>query len=237
MRERPISLVPRPALLLLALGLSLQIAWHLHRTPHDVHADNVPLPPSQAALALASFGEPIALSKVLMLYIQTFDDQAGISIPYVKLDFDHLQQWLTRILELDPRGQYPLFTASRLYAEVPDAAKQKQMLEFIHAQFLLDPERRWPWMMQAVVIARHRLHDLPLARKYAASLRLHATGASVPDFVQQIEAFILEDMGELQSAKIMLGALLQSGRITDPHELQFLQRRLTDIESKATKKQ
>jgi len=38
--------------------------------------------------------------------------------------------------------------------------------------------------------------------------------------------FILEDMGELESATVLLGGLLAGGEVTDPREIHFLTQRL-----------
>ena len=39
-------------------------------------------------------------------------------------------------------------------------------------------------------------------------------------------------MGELESAKVLLGGLLDSGQITDPHERWFLSQRLAELEAR-----
>ena len=132
----------------------------------------------------------------MTLYLQAFDNQPGISIPFAQLDYGTVQAWLKRILELDPRTQYPLLMAAQLYAQVPDEVKQRQMLEFVYQEFLVDPERRWPWLAHAAIMAKHRLHDLPLALKYANALAQHATAPSVPHWVAQMHIFLHEDMGE-----------------------------------------
>lgn len=236
MNERPISSVPISVLLLLGLGLSLQIAGHFSLPQQLAKAEDLPQPPSFSALKLASFGEPIALAKTLMLYLQAFDNPPGISIPFRNLDYGKVQGWLGRILELDPPGQYPLLAASRLYGEVQDETRQRQMLEFVHQRFLDDPNHRWPWLAHAAVIAKHRLKDLPLARKYAQAIRIHATSSEVPYWAKQMEIFILEDMDELEGAKILIGGLLQSGQITDSHEMHFLKEELNALEAKQKSK-
>jgi hypothetical protein len=105
------------------------------------------------------------------------------------------------------------------------------MLEFVHEQFLLDPNRRWPWLAHAALLAKHRLHDLPLARRYAAAIDRNVS-AEVPLWARQMEIFILEDMNELEAARIMLGGLLASGKITDPAEAAFLKQRLEALETR-----
>jgi len=229
MRERPIATVPRSALLTLSMGLLLQICWHNARPAISAEMTNLSPPPPLVVSRIGSFGESIALAKLLMLHLQSFDMQSGTALPLLDLDYVNVELWLRRILELDPRAQYPLLAASRLYAEIPNPAKQRQMLEFVYQQFMVDPNRRWPWLAHAAVIAKHRLKDLPLAQKYAQAIRLYATDSTVPHWATQMEVFILEDMDETESAKILLGGLLKSQQIKDPNELQFLTRHLLDM--------
>ncbi|MCC6713604.1 MAG: hypothetical protein IT496_00070, partial [Gammaproteobacteria bacterium] len=113
---------------------------------------------------------------------------------------------------------------------VSDPARQRLMLEFVREEFLKDPNRRWPWMAHAVFVARHRLHDLPLALRYADALAAHVTDPGVPPWVTQMNIFVRVDMGETEAAKVLLGGLLESGRITDPAEQRFLMRRLQELE-------
>jgi len=113
---------------------------------------------------------------------------------------------------------------------VPDETRQRQMLAFVEQRFYSDPARRWPWLSHAAIVAKHRLHDLPLALRYAEAVARHTRGEDVPHWAQQMPIFILEEMGEAQSARIMLGALLAGGSITDPHEMHFLTERLDVLE-------
>lgn len=224
--ERPIRDVPPLMLLLLATLLVLQVAWQATRPPRVATAADLPSPPPPEKLMLLSLGDHVALSRALMLWLQSFDNQPGISIPYRALDYRKLTLWLEDILVLDSKGQYPLFAASHLYSEVADESRQRQMLEFVHLKFLEDSDRRWPALAQAVYVAKHRLRDLPLALSYARALTEQATAGKVPFRAGELQAWVLEDMGELEDARILLGGLRASGALTDPHELQFLQQRL-----------
>src|SRR5205814_6476284 len=106
------------------------------------------------------------------------------------------------------------------------------VLDFIYREFLVDPERRWPWLAHAALLAKHRLKDLPLARRYAAALDRHTQAADLPLWARQMELFILEDMNELEAARIMLGGLLESGAICDPAEARVLQQRHEELEQR-----
>lgn len=232
MTQKPFTTVPIYIYAFVLMGLVVQILVHGKTLPLTVTAKNLPSPPSYELVNHLSFGEPVIVAKWLMLYIQAFDNQPGISIPFRSLDYVALIKWLDLILALDPNGQYPLLAASRLYAEVPNESKQRLMLQFIYQKFLEDPNKRWQWLAHATLIARHRLNDIQLARMYAKTLREKITVDDVPHWVTQMEALLAEDMNELETAKILIGGLLASGKITDPREFHFLQQRLEALEVK-----
>jgi hypothetical protein len=50
-----------------------------------------------------------------------------------------------------------------------------------------------------------------------------------------MKIIVLEDMGEVEAAKILVGGLIASGEITDPYELNFLQSKIRTLEKKMTK--
>ena len=222
--ERRLSAVPGFVLALLAATLAAQIAWQASRPPPQAHAEDLSAPAPQAVLKIASLGEPIALAQWLTLYLQAFDNQPGISIPFKNLDYRRVIRWLDAILDLDPDTQYPLLMASQLYGQVPVESKERLMFEFVHRRFLEDPNRRWRWLAHCAILAKHRLKDPALALGYAEDITEYARAAS--GWARQMRIFILEDMGELESATVLLGGLLASGEIVDPKEIHFLNEEL-----------
>lgn len=232
MRARPIRQVPVWIIVLLGCALAAQVFVAQRRPPPRAGAADLPQPASLATLRLASFGEPAAAGKLLMLWLQAFDFQSGSKVPYRNLDYARLEEWLARILALDPLGQYPLMSASRIYAEVQDASKQRRMLDLIYREYLLDPNRRWPWLAHAAIIAKHQLKDLPLARHYAVTLQRNTTAADAPLWVKSMELFVLEDMNELEAAQVLIGGLLAGGQIKDERERALLERRLDQLQER-----
>jgi hypothetical protein len=225
--ERPIAAVPLFVWAALVVALVVQMAWQTARLGAAPAAIELPPPPRPETLRLASFGETEAAARLSMLYLQGFDLR--------ELDYGRLLGWLDAILELAPRSQYPLFSAARIYAEHPDAVRSRMALDFVYREFMRDPDRRWPWLAHAALLAKHRLRDLPLARRYAQAIERYTTAPEVPLWAKQMEVFILEDLNELEAAKIMLGGLLASGTIRDPSELRFLRQRLAELEARVSR--
>ena len=88
------------------------------------------------------------------------------------------------------------------------------MFDFVHTQFLRDPNHRWRWLANVTLACKHRLKDLPLALQYAREIAQLAPDA--PPWARQLHIILLEEMGEVESAKIVIGGLLDGGRIKDP---------------------
>jgi hypothetical protein len=224
---RPIATVPWMVRLILTLALVAQIAWQGAAPKPVAAASELSRPLELSLCRVISFGEPIAFAELLVLYLQAFDNQPGISVPFRELDYGAVEAWLQTALALDPASQYPLLMAANLYAQVPDEGKQRRMLAFVHREFLRDPERRWRWLAHAAIIAKHRLKDMPLALSYAEDITRHASSAQT--WAKQMRIFILEEMGEVDSAAILLGGLLAGGEVTDSAEIHFLSERLATL--------
>lgn len=227
--ERALAAVPPAVGALLALALTLQLFWHGLQPPPVARAAALPPAPDAAVLRAASFGEPVAAAQILLLYLQAYDNQPGVSIPFRDLDYGRVIAWLSAALQLDTHSGYPLMMASQLYGQVPDAGKQRAMCEFVQARFLDAPNARWRWLAHCAIMAKHRLKDPALALRYAAAITRHAGAAS--GWARQMQVFILEDMGETDSARVLLGGLLANGEVTDASELHFLTERLQALEN------
>ncbi len=188
-------------------------------------------PPPPALLQTVFGGDALLAARLTMLWLQNIDVQTGQFLSYKQLDYSVLIQWLTTILSLDPQSEYPLLAASHLYVNISDSQKQRQMLDFVYQAFLQSPTTRWRWLAQAALLAKHRLKDLPLALKYATAIAQHATPA-MPAWAKEMQIFILEDMGELEQARLIIGGIFASKQLTDPNEIHFLEKKLESLEKK-----
>ena len=235
-KDRPVSDVPVSIKILLILALALQLFWHSLQDPVVAKAEDLAAPFSTRTYVMSSLGEPIAASKFLNLWLQAFDNQPGASISFHQLDYPRLTQWLDTSLELDPEGHYPMLVAARVYGSVKNEKKQRIMMDYIFYKFNEDPNKYWRWLAHVIITAKHELKDLDLALKYAHALAEKATGENVPYWARDMKIIVLEDMGQVEAAKILVGALIDSNEITDPYELKFLAQKIAVLEEKTLKK-
>ncbi len=235
-KERPVNDVPASVKILLLLALLLQLFWHSVQAPVVARAEDLAPPLATRTYVMGSFGEPIAVSKFLNLWLQAFDNQPGASISFHQLNYPRLTKWLDTILELDPEGHYPMLVAARVYGSIHDPEKQRIMTEYIFYKFNENPNKYWRWLAHAIITAKHEIKDNELALKYANALAEKATGKNVPYWAKDMKIIVLEDMGEVEAAKILVGALIDSGEITDPYEINFLTHKIATLEEKMLKK-
>ncbi len=228
-QERPVSCVPKKIIIAFVIFLGLQIVHHGFLVGSDINVEELPPPLEKNFLSLFALSDSIVTSKLTMLWLQAFDNQPGISIPFAKLNYNRVIDWLRLIQSLDEKSGYPLLSASRLYSKVPEEKKKRLMLDYVKDEYLKDPDLRWRWMTHCVYVAKHELKDLDMALAYARIIRENTSSGVAPSWVRQMEIFILEDMDEIESAKVLLGGLLESGEIRDQHEFNFLSQRLQEL--------
>ena len=227
--ERPVASVPVVISLVLAFSICVQVLWSLQKDATNVEEKILPEPPRQRILLLLGLNDPLVISRIAMLWLQAFDNQAGISVPFKNLDYTTITQWLDLCLQLDPKSQYPLLASSRLYTLVNDEEKVREMINFTYEKFLEDPVGRWKWIAHSIYIAKHRLNDLETALLFARALRLNTLEGEAPYWARHMEVYITEDLGDIEATKILIGGLLESGTVTDPNEIKFLTNRLKQI--------
>jgi hypothetical protein len=129
-RDRPLSAVPTALWCVLLTSILLQAMFHeSSRGSMRATAQPLPHPPDVEWLRLVTLGDGVAASRLLMLWLQSFDNQPGISLPLASLDYDRVIGWLSLALDLDPDSTYPMLAATRIYAQVSDQDKARAIPE------------------------------------------------------------------------------------------------------------
>ncbi len=218
-------------LLLLAM-LAMQASFsHSHDRRWFV-TTSIGTPPNTTLLNILTFGEQRLAAYGMMLYLQSFDAQAGQAIKIRSLDQNASQNWFEAAMRIAPQQAYPLFLAARIYAESAPPQVRADMLEMVYRHFFAAPNERWPWLAHAAYIARHEMQDPALAARFARAIREYATAESVPRWARDLEIFILASTDQLEAAHLLLGALIDSGQLTDQRELHAMTERLTQLKTR-----
>lgn len=227
-RSRPVGL------LLGLLAAQAAFAWIV---PRHWQAESSPgdAPPAAVARVLA-LGESRAAAYAMTLYVQGFDIQAGQPLAIRSLASAAIRSWLERAMELDPDSGYPLLLASRIYAEASHPDDARAMLRLVMRRFEASPATRWPWQVHGLYVARHVMNDRSLAAELARSLREHGNDPAIPVWARQAEILLVADIDGAEAARALLGALVQSGAVTDRAELAFLMSKLDALDARIARR-
>ena len=234
---QPLRTVPWWLWLLLFAALAGQVGFARYvLPPPEAKAEALPAAPSANALRLSAFGDPPALARVVMLNLQGYDNQRGVSVPFRELDYDLIGEWLDSIVAMDERAEYPHFSASKVYGVVTEPTRRRKMLKWVTRQFLRCPDARWEWMAFSTNLAYYELEDKQLALQMAEMLRTKTTPGKVPSWTRQLEVWFREKDDQYETAVEMMSQQLLNGEITEPHEFRFTFERLKGMLEEMRKK-
>jgi hypothetical protein len=213
------------------LGLVLAaIAAHaaLAVAQRGVQADwpGVPSPPPAKLAALLTLGDEQLFYRAAAFGLQNLGDGGVRTTPLAAYDYRRLELWLCLLDRLDPQARYVPTLAGWYFGQTSEPADLRRIVAYLSAIGARDPARNWPWLAQAVHLARHRLHDLPLALGIARELAGLA-GTAAPLWVRQMPAFALAEVREREAAGDLLEAILASDPNLPDDERAFM-RRLID---------
>lgn len=195
---------------------------------------SLPNAPSLTAMNFMAASDSSFTYRVLMFWLQQFDVQAGQYISYRDIDYKNLTLWLDAINQLEPSSQYAMLLATRVYSRVADNERKKLMLDYIYREFKKDPDKNWRWLAEATITAQHKLKDLQLALTYATALAEHES-KEIPRWAKDIRLIVLENLGEIEQVKLLVGGLIANKTVTDPNEIRFLEVLMGRIEEKEQK--
>lgn len=215
------------AWLLLCLCLLANVLYQRQNPPARFDVVDLGAPPPAGIVRLAALGENVFAGYLVMIFLQNVDVPVGRATPLADLDRSALIRWFDLTTGLDSDSGAPLLLATRHYAETGTPAQRRMMLDWVYRRFEERPNQRWPWLVHAVFVARHVLHDNTLAEFYAAALRTQVSDPTVPTWVRQMDLLLHADLGETEDARVILGGLIAAGQIRSPAELKFLESRLS----------
>jgi len=216
--------------------LSMQLMHH-HFFKTGVSETYRPLsqPVSSDFYRISSLGSDKLASYLWLLKIQLHDNQKGRHLNYSRIDYEKLSRWLLTMYELNPQSDYPAFLATRVYSQVKDQAKIRQMIAVTEELFKRNPLQHWRRLTEASLLAKHQLKDLNLALKLANKIATLPTSVKLPFWARDMKLILMDELNQYESAILLISTLLQGNEIKDPDERRFLQQRLLKIQQSLLK--
>ncbi len=195
-----------PALILAALA---QFALSHEIRGLQPSADVIPPAPSADAVKARAFGDDQFLYRQLAHDLQNFGDTGGRVTTMRDYDPDRVLAWLGVLDGLDSDAAYHLFLTVRYFAQTPDPAALRRLIEYVKDRVAQNPERHAIWAADAIYIAQARLRDLGLAMEIGAVLD-RGNPSNVPLIVRQLPAYLYERGGRFAEAGASMARIRQS---------------------------
>ncbi len=231
--ERPFRQLPVPLLGFFLVAICSQILFHYHGKAGRESGYQALTSPLQASTYRGiAMGSGRLLSRLLAIRLQLHDNQMGRHFNYDRIDYELLVEWLQRISEVDPRSEYPMMLAARIYSQTRDEGRMRLVLEFIERGFDQAPQLHWRRLTEASLLAKHGLGDLNLALRLAEKLARQPAAIEMPPWARDMRFLLLADMNEFESAIAIIEAMLQTDAVKDPDEKRFLQEKLLAFQQK-----
>jgi hypothetical protein len=219
----PAARARRRALILLAAALLLHAALALHHRERRAEWAGVPPPPPLPIAPALALGDPQLFYRAATFGLQNMGDGGGRVTPLADYNYARLGAWLELLDRLDPAARYAPTLAAYYFGQTPDPEGVRRIVAYLGRVGARDPARNWRWLTHAAYLARHRLHDLPLALAVARHLAGLPEG-EVPLWVRQMPAFVLAEVGEREAARDLMATILATDANLSPDEAALIER-------------
>lgn len=200
MRNAPLLTM---TLVLLVLGQST-LSWSIR----DVRPTLGILPdlPQERAVDALAFGDSQFLFRYLALTLQNAGDNGGRVTPLKNYDYEKVVDWLDLLDHLDVHSHWVIAMANGYFGQTQNTADVRPIVQYMQRHVARDPEVKWPWLVNAVYLSRHRLRNDWLALDAARQLASYDYATmNIPSL--QMSALILDDLSQYGSAKAEMLAL------------------------------
>ncbi|MFM9889131.1 MAG: hypothetical protein ACKVOE_00600 [Rickettsiales bacterium] len=209
----------RAAIGVFALFLGLQGLFWNHSRDVMPQMGIVADVPGERTVRALSFGDEEAFFRLLSLNIQTFGDTFGRFTALYKYDFNKLYHWFHLLTRLDDQSNYLPAMASYYFSQTQNPADVRYVVDFLDEYTDGRGREKWWWVVQAIYLAQHKMHDLD--RALALSQRLVGQ-RDIPIWAQQMPAFIHEERGEFGDALGIIEDIVKHPETYSKGELNFM---------------
>lgn len=215
------------AALLLVLGANF-LFW---LGTSDIYAkwDGVPPVPTPRGALMMTLSDAQFSYRFGAITLQGLGDYGGQVTPLKDYDYGRLEKWFWLLHELDPASNHVPMLAAYYFGAARDPEDAAVVVRYLATIGQNPAGNKWRWLVHAIFMARHRLHDLQLALDLAYKLsKMEPVGDTLPQWAYHMPAFVLEEKGDQEAARKIVEDLLTSSRRFHPNEVNFMKDYLVD---------
>lgn len=155
--------------------------------------------PQKTAVSALAFGDEQFLYRYLALNLQNAGDNGGRVTPLKNYDYEKVAAWLRLLDTLDLDTHWTIAMANGYFGQTQNTDDVRFIVRYMQGHVAQQPEQKWPWLVNAVFLSRHRLKNdwfaLDAARQLATYDYADMNAASL-----QMPALVLDDLGQFQKS-------------------------------------
>lgn len=191
--------------------------------------EGVPPVPTRECALMMTLGDSQFSYRFGAITLQNLGDGGGQTIPLKDYNFEKLGKWFWLLNYLDPASDHVPMLAAYYFGAVRTPKDVAVLVDYLGQIGQSPYGSKWRWLVQAIFLARHRLHDLHQALDLAYKLsRMEPVGDTLPEWARQMPAFVLKEQGDKQAARKIVEDLLASSQHFHPNEVNFMKGYLVD---------
>lgn len=181
-------------------------------------------PPTPTLALATSLGDSGLAYRMAALRLQIGGEWGGRVTPMTDYDYNRVAAWLTLLDRLDSASGYAPALATYLYGQTRRPDQLAVILTYLKQRAESAPARDWPWLVQAVYLARSRLTDRTVGQTLALDL---AKLPGAPEWTCSLALAIASRDGDRNAARAALAAIQARGPLSK-REAAFVESILSD---------
>jgi len=193
------------SLSLCLVGLvALQIVDGLHLRPLRSAIEQMPSPPSAAALKAMAFGDDQFLYRAELSWLQEVGDGGGRLRPLREFDYGRVADWLRALDRLDPQSDAMFQLGSAYFGAISDpktaSTQLPPLIDYYAEGGMADPARRWHWLVWAAIKTQHVVKSPVMADRLVDDLLAVRANPDAPAWLPLLAPPLLRAVGETERA-------------------------------------
>lgn len=190
-------------LFLLVVFLFVQFFFWTKIVNVRAYLDVVDAPPSSGTIKAFSFGDSEYYFRLKLFKVQNMGDTYGRFTSLSKYDYKKLYEWFILLENLNEKSTYLPSLVAYYYSQTPKVEDRIYTIKFLERHALLNPEKNWWWLYQAMYIAFFSMKDENLGVDLAYKLKKYSP-ATAPIWTKQMVAILLAKKGnECEAVRVI----------------------------------